>query len=56
VFDDWEKFEVCDAGSYATIASVLDGRYVTPELDYTGTGYAMLRARSTSVGAWEKLR
>ncbi|MET8145381.1 hypothetical protein ABZU32_34200 [Sphaerisporangium sp. NPDC005288] len=28
----------------------------TPELDYTGTGYAMLRARSTSVGAWEKLR
>ncbi len=27
---------------------------MSAELAYTGTGYGMLRARSTSVGDWEK--
>ena len=30
-----------------------NGDYVSAQMDYTGTGYAMLRARATAVGPWE---
>jgi hypothetical protein len=34
--------------------SVVNGRYVSAELGYTGGNYGMLRARATSIGPWEK--
>jgi hypothetical protein len=36
------------------LQSVANGKYVAAELNYTGAGYAELRARSSSVGPWER--
>ena len=36
------------------IRSKANGRYVSAELGYTGSSYGMLRARATTVGAWER--
>jgi len=36
-----------------TIRSIANGRYVSAELGYTGSNYAMLRARASSQGTWE---
>jgi hypothetical protein len=36
------------------LKSGANGKYVTAELQYTGGDYAMLRARATSVGSWER--
>ena len=36
------------------IQSVVNGLYVTAELGGTGNNYAMLRARSATVGPWER--
>jgi hypothetical protein len=33
---------------------VANGKYVAAELNYTGAGYGELRARSSSVGSWER--
>jgi hypothetical protein len=41
----------CD--SRVAIKSVAANRYVSAELDYAGDGWAMLRARATTIGAWE---
>jgi hypothetical protein len=41
----------CGAPGY--IQSAYNGLYVSAELGYPGNLYAMLRARSTSVGPWE---
>jgi len=54
----WEQFQVCfdnrQNTRYWTLRSQTTGNYVAAEFDYTGTRYAMLRARSTSVGSWER--
>jgi hypothetical protein len=47
------------AGAAATcwdgwLQSVANGKYVAAELHYTGAGYGELRARSSSVGSWER--
>jgi hypothetical protein len=36
------------------LQSVANGKYVSAELHYTGAGYGELRARSNSVGSWER--
>jgi hypothetical protein len=36
-----------------TIRSLANGNYVSTELGYTGSNYAMLRARQSSQGTWE---
>lgn len=36
------------------LQSVANGKYVAAELNYTGAGYAELRARSNTVGPWER--
>jgi hypothetical protein len=36
------------------IKNLANGQYVSVELGYTGAEYAMLRARATSVGPWER--
>jgi hypothetical protein len=36
------------------LQSVANGKYVAAELHYTGAGYGELRARSSSVGSWER--
>jgi hypothetical protein len=36
------------------LKSSANGKYVSAELQYTGIGYGELRARSTSVGSWER--
>jgi hypothetical protein len=36
------------------LKSSANGKYVSAELNYTGIGYAELRARNTSVGPWER--
>jgi hypothetical protein len=60
--DAWERYTICiDSDSnpynpspYWTIRSQANGLLVSAEYGYSGTEWAMLRARSTSVGAWEK--
>jgi hypothetical protein len=37
-----------------TIRSNVNGKYVSTEMGYTGGRHAMLRARATEVGDWEK--
>ncbi len=37
-----------------TFRSIANGLYVSAELGYTGSNYAMLRARSSTQGDWEK--
>ncbi|BCY09104.1 hypothetical protein [Actinoplanes sp. L3-i22] len=39
-----------------TLQSSRNLKYVSVEKDYTGTNYAMLRARADSVGPWEDFR
>ncbi len=41
----------CGAAGY--IKSTYNGLYVSAEFGYTGNNYAMLRARSSTVGSWE---
>lgn len=38
------------------IQSVANGRFVSAELGYSGMNYAMLRARATVIGPWERFR
>ena len=38
---------------HQTIRSVANGMYVSAELGYTGSNYAMLRARASTQGHWE---
>lgn len=40
--------------SLIAFQSTANSRYVSAELGYTGGNYAMLRARATSIGPWEK--
>lgn len=51
---DWEQFEICLGSKYDTIRSLASSRYVSVEVDYTGSQKSMLRARATAVGPWEK--
>lgn len=37
-----------------SLLSLRNGQYVATELGYTGADYALLRARSTSIGPWEQ--
>jgi len=39
-----------------TIQSRSSGRFVSAELGYAGSNYAMLRARATAVGPWEEFQ
>jgi hypothetical protein len=41
-------------GQLLAFKSVAANRYVSAELDYSGGGWAMLRARATSIGPWEQ--
>lgn len=56
----WEKFRICtyrdEQGEflYQTLYSVAAQHYVSAEYDYPGADRAMLRARSSKVGPWEK--
>ncbi|MBA2729130.1 MAG: hypothetical protein H0U48_00005 [Euzebyaceae bacterium] len=43
-----------DCNSGCAILALGNGRYVSAELDYTGNGYGMLRARATGIGGWER--
>jgi hypothetical protein len=52
---------IADAGSDQPLncydgwlQSMANGKYVSAELHYTGAGYGELRARSNSVGSWER--
>jgi hypothetical protein len=48
----WEKFQIVDAGGgYVALKSLMNGNYVAVE---GGTSNQPLRARSTSIGSWEK--
>lgn len=38
------------------LKSAANSKYVSAELDYTGSNYAMLRARATAIGGWEKFK
>ena len=53
---DWEMFNLYRYadGTYSFRAKTT-GLYVAPELNYSGADYAMLRARSTDRGSWERL-
>jgi hypothetical protein len=56
----WEKYNVCYHPSsrfnqgYWTIQSQANGLYVSAELGYAANEYAMLRARASIVGPWER--
>lgn len=55
----WERFQICEyvasAGYvYYTILSLANGLYVSMEYGYTGTLHWILRARSSTVGPWER--
>lgn len=58
----WEMFKICnyyggeykDQYQYTVLYSQAAQRYVSAEVEYSGADYGMLRARSTSVGQWEK--
>ena len=54
----WEEWTICSYMSGATKISYIkneyNDRYVSAELSYTGADDAMLRARATTVGPWEK--
>ena len=54
----WERFRLhgdCQTGcGIQALGWTGDARFVSAELDYTGAGYGMLRARATGVGGWER--
>lgn len=54
---EWERFELCwGRGTQQadfTLRSLANWRYVSAELAYTGSRYAMLRARASSYDSWE---
>jgi hypothetical protein len=53
----WEQFYTPGWGSITNdhvIISEANSLYTAAELTYTGSNYAMLRARSTAVGSWEQ--
>lgn len=57
----WEKFQLCyhtgtPYGSFHTLRSVANGLYVSNEQTFGGKYQFMLRARSGSIGAWERWR
>lgn len=56
----WETWTICSWWEGATKVSFIknehNDRYVSAELKYTGADQGMLRARATSVNAWEKFR
>ncbi|WP_144069958.1 fascin domain-containing protein [Nonomuraea indica] len=54
----WEKFERCiDQNTDTfTLRSLANNRYVSVEMNYTGSYKYMLRARATTVGPWERFK
>jgi hypothetical protein len=56
----WEKFYLCWGDGYSAdqwaLLAAGNADYVSAELGYTGSSYAMLRARATALGPWEKFR
>jgi hypothetical protein len=54
----WEGYTAyyipTSSGNEIAIRSNANSNYVSTELNYTGTEYAMLRARSATSGPWEK--
>ena len=54
----WELFTLCYDGTnfdgVMTLRSQANNMYVSAEFGYTGSSYAMLRARASSVGPWEQ--
>ena len=54
-FGPWEEYSLSCTGSGATvIKSNANNDYVSTELGYGGSSYAMLRARAAQVGPWEQ--
>jgi hypothetical protein len=55
----WEQFQLCNDNRsghwYWTLKSLANGRFVSCELDYSGTRRFMLRARADAVNAYERL-
>lgn len=51
----WESFTLCNWGTYWTLESNANHRYVSVEVGYQGQWYGMLRARGTTIGPWERL-
>ncbi|MBM7786017.1 endonuclease/exonuclease/phosphatase family protein [Tenggerimyces flavus] len=56
----WERYTLHNAndsdGSTFSIKSLANGKFVTVEANYPGAYQGLLRARSDSVGAWERFR
>jgi hypothetical protein len=58
----WERFDRLyelasgSTGVMFALRSEANGRFVSVELDYSGSFAAVLRARATQIGAWEKFR
>ncbi|TDC81665.1 hypothetical protein E1193_14220 [Micromonospora sp. KC606] len=54
----WELFTVCFDYTWwsgpMTLYSQANGQFVAAELNYGGPSYAMLRARASQVGPWER--
>jgi hypothetical protein len=55
----WETFTFTDTypenpNGFGALRSVTDGLYVSGERSFTGDDRDMLRARATSIGAWEQ--
>jgi hypothetical protein len=50
----WERFNWIYGLPSSQLQSTWTGQYVSAELDYTGTRYGMLRARSSSADIWEQ--
>jgi hypothetical protein len=49
-----DTFVVGPCEHHIHFKSASNGKFVSTEIKYTGGNYAMLRARSATVGAWEK--
>ena len=43
-----------DYCAWVAIKSKENGKYVSVEMNYTGSNYGMLRARADSIGGWER--
>lgn len=57
----WERFRICQSDGIVgqttwTIQSLANGKYVSAELGYAGSYSGLLRARSSTVGRWERFR
>lgn len=57
----WERYKIfgdCKSTAGCGIIALVNNRYVSAELNYTGSGYGMLRARagSSTSPSWERFR